>query len=227
MFVTKTIYWPRHNASSWTRKVRSLRQLEDKSLKIAPYGVGLPRFLNLAALCISFNRILSLPTVGRAAPALGAGGSFKTSVVGRQCRLLRVVGRPSLSLIGASIVVDYFVAIRLKRPHKRATDLVGGVAGVQLGHACLVQVRWVPGGPVVSSWAAVGVMMDPMTWKIILPVGISFYTFQTLSYSVDVYRQIPPVGISWRLPRTCVLSQLHGPIGVPRGSCRKCCRSAS
>ena len=45
----------------------------------------------------------------------------------------------------------------------------------------------------VSSWAALGVKMDPMTWKIILPVGISFYTFQTLSYSVDVYRkQIPP-----------------------------------
>ena len=29
---------------------------------------------------------------------------------------------------------------------------------------------------------------DPVTLNIILPVGISFYTFQTLSYTIDVYR---------------------------------------
>ncbi len=28
----------------------------------------------------------------------------------------------------------------------------------------------------------------PPSWDILLPVGISFYTFQTLSYSIDVYR---------------------------------------
>jgi len=32
------------------------------------------------------------------------------------------------------------------------------------------------------------------TWRIILPVGISFYTFQSLSYTIDVYRgQMEPV----------------------------------
>ena len=34
--------------------------------------------------------------------------------------------------------------------------------------------------------------------KIILPVGISFYTFQTISYSVDIYRrQLKPVNNIW------------------------------
>ena len=33
-----------------------------------------------------------------------------------------------------------------------------------------------------------GFSLDMPTWRIILPVGISFYTFQSLSYSIDVYR---------------------------------------
>lgn len=34
-----------------------------------------------------------------------------------------------------------------------------------------------------------GRQADPFTLNIILPVGISFYTFQTLSYTIDVYRK--------------------------------------
>lgn len=39
-----------------------------------------------------------------------------------------------------------------------------------------------------EAWASVGVTMDLPTLRLILPVGISFYTFQTLSYVIDVYR---------------------------------------
>ena len=32
---------------------------------------------------------------------------------------------------------------------------------------------------------------EPMTWqKVLLPIGISFYTFQTLTYSIDIYRKV-------------------------------------
>jgi len=41
----------------------------------------------------------------------------------------------------------------------------------------------------VEAWAAFGVTMEVSTLRIILPVGISFYTFQTLSYTIDVYRR--------------------------------------
>ena len=41
----------------------------------------------------------------------------------------------------------------------------------------------------IEAWSAVGVSMDPWSLKVILPVGISFYTFQTLSYSIDIYRR--------------------------------------
>lgn len=39
---------------------------------------------------------------------------------------------------------------------------------------------------------AFGIQSDPWTLKIILPVGISFYTFQSLSYTLDVYRRKIP-----------------------------------
>jgi alginate O-acetyltransferase complex protein AlgI len=35
--------------------------------------------------------------------------------------------------------------------------------------------------------ASLGVAYQPPAWDIVLPVGISFYTFQTLSYTLDVY----------------------------------------
>ncbi|MFT5051727.1 MAG: alginate O-acetyltransferase complex protein AlgI [Chlamydiales bacterium] len=39
-------------------------------------------------------------------------------------------------------------------------------------------------------WAQVfGTQLDALTLNIVLPVGISFYTFQTMSYTIDVYRR--------------------------------------
>ncbi len=37
--------------------------------------------------------------------------------------------------------------------------------------------------------AAAGFTVDPFALRLILPVGISFYTFQALSYTIDVYRR--------------------------------------
>lgn len=42
---------------------------------------------------------------------------------------------------------------------------------------------------------AVGWEIHPVTLNIVLPVGISFYTFQTLSYTIDIYRnKLKPSG---------------------------------
>lgn len=40
-----------------------------------------------------------------------------------------------------------------------------------------------------SVLAAIGILYQPPTLDIVLPVGISFYTFASLSYTIDVYRR--------------------------------------
>ena len=41
----------------------------------------------------------------------------------------------------------------------------------------------------VEAFASAGIHLQATTLHIVLPVGISFYTFQALSYSIDVYRK--------------------------------------
>ena len=41
----------------------------------------------------------------------------------------------------------------------------------------------------IALWNTFGIEMNPMSINVILPVGISFYTFQTLSYTIDIYKK--------------------------------------
>lgn len=41
----------------------------------------------------------------------------------------------------------------------------------------------------ISAFTLLGADLSPWSLQLILPVGISFYTFQTLSYTIDVYRK--------------------------------------
>ena len=96
-----------------------------------------------------------------------------------------------LSLIIASTFLDYFVALALQKsdnPHKRklllGLSLFGnlGMLGFFKYYNFFV-TSW------IEAWSSVGITLEASTLKIILPVGISFYTFQTLSYTIDVYRK--------------------------------------
>lgn len=44
----------------------------------------------------------------------------------------------------------------------------------------------------IDTFSFFGYNLSVTHLEIILPVGISFYTFQTLSYSIDVYRKVIP-----------------------------------
>ena len=41
----------------------------------------------------------------------------------------------------------------------------------------------------INAFALIGINLQPRTLNIILPVGISFYTFKALSYTIDVYKR--------------------------------------
>ena len=95
-----------------------------------------------------------------------------------------------LGLIAFSTVVDYFVGLRIEAAaEKRAKKQWLAVSLlVNLGLLCYFKYANFFIDSWVDAWAAAGVTMHVSSLKVILPVGISFYTFQTLSYSIDVYR---------------------------------------
>lgn len=95
-----------------------------------------------------------------------------------------------LGLIAFSTVVDYLVGLQIaeaqeKRAKKQwlAVSLV-----VNLGLLSFFKYSNFFIDSWIDAWANAGVTMHISSLKVILPVGISFYTFQTLSYSIDIYR---------------------------------------
>ena len=98
-------------------------------------------------------------------------------------------------LIGGSTLVDYFVGLRLGktqiRSQRRALLLCSLVANLGLLFTFKYWNFFQSSFVEVAGW--LGVSVQPSVLHVLLPVGISFYTFQTLSYTIDVYRErIPP-----------------------------------
>lgn len=95
-----------------------------------------------------------------------------------------------LGLIAFSTLVDYAVALAIERAgtRRKARAWLAVSLAVNLGllgyfkYANFFVENW------IAAWAQLGIQMDLWSVQVILPVGISFYTFQTLSYSIDVYR---------------------------------------
>lgn len=95
-----------------------------------------------------------------------------------------------LSLIVASTGIDYVVADRIERavdPRRRKQLLIVSLIS-NLGMLFTFKYFNFFRDSLAELARSFGVTLDYPTLNIILPVGISFYTFQTLSYTIDVYR---------------------------------------
>ncbi len=98
---------------------------------------------------------------------------------------------PFVFLIWLSTIVDWYVAKRLPTATSEVQRkaLLWTSIGTNLGLLGFFKYGNFLLDNFVSLAATVGIDYSPPPFDIILPVGISFYTFQTLSYTIDVYRR--------------------------------------
>ncbi len=95
-----------------------------------------------------------------------------------------------LALLAFSTLWDYFVGLALVRPHPprvRKLILVSSIA-VNLGLLGCFKYFNFFSHSLHDLLAAAGIHTSLATLNVILPVGISFYTFVSMSYAIDVYR---------------------------------------
>ena len=96
-----------------------------------------------------------------------------------------------LSLIIFSTVVDYTIGRQLQTESsnsKRKLLLWSSIL-INLGFLGFFKYYNFFIDNFVQAFSFFGQSIQPNTLNIILPVGISFYTFQTLSYTIDVYKK--------------------------------------
>ena len=96
-----------------------------------------------------------------------------------------------LSLILFSTIVDYLIGRKLQveeNQFKRKLLLWTSIT-VNLGFLGFFKYYNFFLENFVNAFSFFGSEIKPNSLDIILPVGISFYTFQTLSYTIDVYRK--------------------------------------
>jgi len=96
-----------------------------------------------------------------------------------------------LSLIIFSTIVDYFVGRALgKEENKRKRKLLLWISIlVNLGFLGFFKYYNFFLDNFVTAFSFFGQPINPQGLSIVLPVGISFYTFQTMSYTIDVYKR--------------------------------------
>jgi D-alanyl-lipoteichoic acid acyltransferase DltB (MBOAT superfamily) len=97
---------------------------------------------------------------------------------------------PFVVLLWISTVVDWFVARGLalaRGPALRRALLCASLA-TNLGLLAFFKYGNFALESFITMSAGFGIDFQPVRLDVVLPVGISFYTFQTLSYTIDIFR---------------------------------------
>ncbi|MDX2286265.1 MAG: MBOAT family O-acyltransferase [Bacteroidia bacterium] len=96
-----------------------------------------------------------------------------------------------LGLVFVSAFIDYFAGIGIQDtedPRRRKLLLVLSMSS-NLGILGFFKYFNFFVDSFVQAFAGVGIPLEASTLNIILPVGISFYTFQSMSYTIDIYKR--------------------------------------
>jgi alginate O-acetyltransferase complex protein AlgI len=102
-------------------------------------------------------------------------------------------------IICATTTIDYLICRGLERVEgDKARRLLVAVSIVSnLGILVWFKYSNFLGLSLVRLASLVGLQLDWVSINVILPVGISFYTFEALSYTIDVYRRKIPAEKDW------------------------------
>ncbi len=99
-------------------------------------------------------------------------------------------------LMLASVVVNYFVGLGIEKKGKTAL-----VVGLIFNLGVLAVFKYA-NFFIANFYALIGCLgtsnLSPLTFHLSLPIGISFYTFQSISYLIDVYRKTTPAQHSFK-----------------------------
>ena len=95
-----------------------------------------------------------------------------------------------LALIAFSTIIDYFIGIKIDNTNKNKYKKLYLIISLSVNLGLLGFFKYYNFfiSSLRESISSIGLEFDTWTLNIILPVGISFYTFQTLSYSIDIYK---------------------------------------
>jgi D-alanyl-lipoteichoic acid acyltransferase DltB (MBOAT superfamily) len=96
-----------------------------------------------------------------------------------------------LSLIAFSSLVDFWVGLRLARVRRKESRklLLATSILVNIGFLGFFKYFNFFADNFSEAFTLLGRPLEVSRLNVILPVGISFYTFQTLSYTIDIYRR--------------------------------------
>ena len=96
-----------------------------------------------------------------------------------------------LALLIATSLFDFFIALSLDRLQSARGRklLLGASVAANLGVLGFFKYCDFFIATATSVLSALGVNVEARTLGLVLPVGISFYTFQSMSYTIDVYRR--------------------------------------
>ncbi len=101
-------------------------------------------------------------------------------------------------LIAGSSLIDYLVGRGLSQTRKYRRLLLAVSLVCNLGVLGFFKYYGFFLESFLQAFSFLGVSMSGTYLQIILPVGISFYTFQTLSYTIDIYRrELEPTTDLW------------------------------
>jgi len=100
-----------------------------------------------------------------------------------------------VAIIFVGSTIDFHVGkmlARTERPAARKALLLVSIV-YYLGVLSIFKYANFAVDSVAQVFAWLGVHVEPVHLRIVLPFGISFFTFETMSYTIDVYRrEIPP-----------------------------------